>query len=260
MNTLSKYRISALLLFALLLSFLFSSCSFSGNSDDSKYVSPYDFTQLRLENDRFVYGTEPQSRIGIDVSDHQGNINWNRVGGAGIEFAMIRVGNRGYTEGQIYLDTFFEENMSGAQNAELFVGAYFFSQALNEEEAREEARFVLEHLQGHEIDYPIAYDFEPVADAKGRANSLSADQRTKNARAFCAIIEEAGFEAIIYGNKSDINYYDKSLREDYDIWFAEYGTMIPSAKFDFTIWQYSNTGTVDGIETSVDMNIHFLES
>ncbi len=224
------------------------------------YVSPYDFSGLTYENGRFAYAEdgEMRSRTGIDVSVHQGAIDWNAVAADGVDFAIIRIGNRGATEGIVYLDERYEANMQGAATAGIPVGVYFFSQAVSVEEAEEEADFVLAMLGGAELAYPVVYDHEPVAGIEGRADNLSRTQMTENARAFCSRISDAGYEPMLYGNKSDIAKYDLDELAGIDVWFAEYGAPVPSGQFDFSIWQYSNAGTVAGIETSVDLNLQFL--
>ncbi|MEG0375041.1 MAG: glycoside hydrolase family 25 protein [Raoultibacter sp.] len=225
------------------------------------YKSPYNFEGLVYENDRYTYTENGvlQSKIGIDVSEHQGVIDWNAVAADGIEFAFIRLGNRGATEGVIGLDEQYQANLEGAVAAGIPVGVYFFSQSINAAEAIEEADFVLANLQGAALQYPIVYDHEPVSGiANPRANDLSKEQATENAQAFCNRIKEAGYESMLYGNKSDIARFDQSIRDTNDIWFAEYDTSTPTGRFDFSIWQYSNNGTVAGIPARVDMNIEFL--
>ena len=225
------------------------------------YVSPYNWDNLSLENERFMYrkSGELVSRTGIDVSSHQGSINWSAVAKDGISFAFIRLGNRGFTEGQVYLDEYFEDNYRGATEAGLLVGVYFFSQAINQAEAEEEARFVLETLGGRTLNYPVVYDFEPVSDPNGRANRLSRHDLTSNALAFCESIEAGGYQAMIYGNAKDISQYYLDVLGKRQIWFAEYGASYPSGRFDFSIWQYTSSGRVAGIQTNVDINIQLEE-
>ena len=232
----------------------------SGTDPESVYVSPYDFSGLVYEDGRFAYfeGSEPRSRTGIDVSVHQGTIDWNAVASDDVDFAFVRIGNRGATEGIIYLDEQYEANMRGAADAGIPTGVYFFSQAVSVEEAEEEAEFVLAMLGATELAYPVVYDHEPVSGIEGRADGLSRAQMTENASAFCAKISAAGYEPMLYGNKSDIAKYDLDELDGIDVWFAEYGAPVPSGQFDFTIWQYTNAGTVAGIDASVDLNIQFL--
>ena len=133
------------------------------------YVSPYDWSGLERSGDRLAFreNGEVRSQLGVDVSDHQGSIDWSAVASDGVDFAFVRVGNRGYTEGALYADTRYAENIDNATSAGLDVGAYFFSQAVSVEEAREEAEFVLRLLAGRYLALPVAYDHEPVADGAG---------------------------------------------------------------------------------------------
>lgn len=243
---------------------IMEACSTPVNTEDvaPAYVSPYTWENLVVEDGRYYYYKEDEcvSRVGIDVSAHQGEIEWSQVAEENLDFAIIRLGNRGYTEGAISLDEYYEANISGAKQAGLETGVYFFSQAINEEEAREEADFVLEHLGGLTLEYGVIYDHEPVSDEQGRANKVSRDQLTKNALAFCEQIEKAGYSTMIYGNKRDIARMDMTKLSSYPVWFAEYDSPNPTGQFDFEIWQYSNSGQIKGIATRVDMNIHFLEA
>lgn len=141
----------------------------------SEYVSPYNFDNLKNEQGRFSYYEDGNlvSQTAVDVSDLQGKIDWERVSEDGIDFAMIRLGRRGYTEGNIYLDNYYYENVSGVKSEGMPFGVYFFSQAITEDEAIEEANFVIKHLSGSGISYPVVFDHEPVESADGRANNLS---------------------------------------------------------------------------------------
>ncbi len=230
------------------------------------YVSPYDWAaNLSREGGRYVYSEngEVKSRVGIDVSDHQHSVNWAAVAQDGIDFAMLRLGNRGSTEGQLYEDTTFADNVLGVQSVGMPFGAYFFSQATNEDEAREEAQFVLSTLSSYglspeSVQYPVVFDQEPV-EGEGRANNLSADQLTANAIAFCQEIENAGYRPMVYGNQIDMAQRNMDELSAYPVWYAEYDVAEPSADFDFIMWQYTNSGTVRGIDTEVDLNIYMVE-
>ena len=167
----------------------------------------------------------------------------------------MRVGNRGYTEGALYADTRYAENIDNATSAGLDVGAYFFSQAVSVEEAREEAEFVLRLLAGRYLALPVAYDHEPVADGAGRANNVDRETLTACARAFCERLEQGGYETMIYGNSGDMARYDRADLGGRPVWFAEYDAAEPHAQFDFAIWQYTNGGSVAGIDTAVDLNL-----
>ena len=213
---------------------------------------------LQYENGRIFYSENGTitSLTGIDVSSHQGTIDWNAVSQDGIDFAMIRCGTRGYTEGSLFADETFYTNADGAQAEGIPFGVYFFSQAINEQEAIEEAEYVLELIQGMEISCPIAYDLEDMPSYNARANDLSAEQITANAEAFCNRIKQAGYEVMIYGNQHDLSRYDlEHLNEE--IWYAEYNGTQPTTSIPLVMWQYTSTGSVSGISTNVDLNILF---
>ena len=234
-----------------------------GEDGTAAYVSPYDWEGLVLSGDRLALyeGDELLSQTGVDVSDHQGTIDWQAVADDGIDFAFVRLGNRGYTQGELYADDLAAENLDGAADAGLSVGAYFFSQATTVEEAVEEARFALEVLDGRELDLPIAFDHETVASDSARANDVSGDDLAAIANAFCEVVEEAGYTAVVYGNASDLARFDGTeALSKRAVWWAEYTTDAPSAQLDFALWQYSAEGQVDGIEGDVDLNLLLVDA
>ena len=138
--------------------------------------------------------------VGVDVSSHQQDIDWELVAANGVEFAMIRVGYRGYTEGEIQPDDYFVQNIEGARAAGLDVGVYFFSQALDEQEAIDEANYVLEQIKDYPLSYPVIFDWEDI-EADARTDGMDSVQLTKNAIAFCDTIEQAGYRAGVYFNQ-----------------------------------------------------------
>ncbi len=193
---------------------------------------------------------------GIDVSAYQPQIDWQQVKEAGIEFAMIRVGYRGYQTGKLDLDDCFLSHIQGALDAGLQVGVYFFSQALTPEEAVEEAEFVLTWIEGYDITYPVVFDWEEV-EGQARTDDMNMLMLTACAEAFCETVEEAGYEAAVYFNQA-YGYQQLNLvsLRDYTFWLAEYSEA-PVFYHHFQLWQYTNEGTVAGIEGPVDMNIWF---
>ena len=198
------------------------------------------------------------SRIGIDVSYHQGTIDWEKVKAAGIEFAFIRIGYRGYgQEGNIKEDEMAMSYLSEAKAVGLDVGVYFYSQAINEEEAKEEAEFVLSKLNGMELELPVVYDPEHVLDADARTDNVTGEQFTKNAIVFTETVEAAGYTPAIYANMKWEAYELDLSQLSCDIWYADYEA-IPQTPYDFRFWQYSSTASVDGISGDVDLNIEFL--
>ena len=197
---------------------------------------------------------------GIDVSVFQGDIDWDAVKNDGIDFVMLRVGYRGYGQkGIMGKDDKFDSNYEGAKKAGLKVGVYFFSQATNESEAREEAAFVLDAVRDCPLDYPIAYDWEFVDNDEARTNGMTSEDITVCAKAFCEAIKSAGKVPVIYFNcETGYFNYDLPQVKDYDFWLAEYYDT-PSFYYNYKMWQYSKTGSVDGISGDVDMNISIVD-
>ena len=196
--------------------------------------------------------------IGVDVSAHQEEIDWEKVKDSGVEFAILRAAYRGYTNGGLSMDPYFLQNLKNAKAAGLQVGAYLFSQAISEEEALEEAAFLLECLGGVSLDLPVYYDWEPI-EADARTDDVSGAEVTVFAKAFCAAMEEAGYDAGVYFNES-MGYMFLQLSElkDYEFWLAQYKSD-PDFYYDFTMWQYSADGEVDGIDAPVDLNLRFVK-
>ena len=197
------------------------------------------------------------SHKGIDVSKHQGEIDWTKVAADGVEFAFIRVGNRGYGTGAIVEDAQFEANIKGALSNGIQVGVYFFSQAINEEEPMDEAQFVLEKIAPYKIQCPVVIDVEKVSDSEARMNQISLEQRTSNTLVFLETVEAAGYEVMLYHNmEMGTLMLDMEQFEDYSKWFAYYNKEI-YYPYVFDVWQYSDKGKVDGITGDVDLNISF---
>ena len=198
------------------------------------------------------------STEGIDVSSYSGDIDWKKVRESGIDFAMIRVGGRGYGEnGEMYTDERALEYINGAKAEGIKVGAYFFSQAISTEEAIEEADYVKTVLGDIKLDYPVAYDWEIIKDDDARTDNVSANQATECARAFCDRVKELGYTPILYSPSRELYFkYDLSRLADIDIWYCEYAN-VPTFYYEFSMWQYSATGTIDGIDGAVDLNVCF---
>ena len=212
-----------------------------------------------LETGEYQYVKDGQviSHKGIDVSKHQGEIDWQQVAEDGVEFAFIRVGLRGYGTGKLVEDEYFEQNVQGALSAGIKVGVYIYSQAINEEELLEEANLVLEKIAPYKIECPVVFDVEKVSGSNGRMNALSLEERTNLTLLFCQTIENAGYKPMIYHNmEMGALMLDLETLEDYDKWFAYYNPDF-YYPYEYKIWQYSHKGSVKGIQGEVDMNISF---
>lgn len=230
------------------------------HTDIAKSVLSPEFF-VRDGKGRMTYSdSSVKTYTGIDVSVFQGDIDWDAVKNDGIDFVMLRVGYRGYGQkGIMGKDDKFDSNYEGAKKAGLKVGAYFFSQAANESEAREEAFFVLDAVRDCPLDYPIAYDWEFVDNDEARTNGMTSEDITVCAKAFCEAIKSAGKVPVIYFNcETGYFNYDLPQVKDYDFWLAEYYDT-PSFYYNYKMWQYSKTGSVDGISGDVDMNISIVD-
>lgn len=192
---------------------------------------------------------------GIDVSRFQGKINWEKVKAAGIDFAIIRAGLRGTTEGKLLTDDFFEDNIEGATENGIDVGVYFYSQAVNKEEAEEEVQLILDLIEPYKVTYPVVIDVESAESDSARTADLTTDDYELVVKTFCDMVSKAGYKPMIYGNvKSYTLLMDAIDVDDYDIWIAYYGTPL-YYPYHFNIWQYTSSGRVDGIDGDVDLNI-----
>ena len=219
-------------------------------------ANPYSKWDFQYDRSNYLYCTRQDSFPGIDVSSFQGEIDWKQVKQSGIRFAMIRLGYRGYTEGGLRMDSRFEENIRGALEAGLEVGVYFFSQAITPGEAEEEAEFVLEALEGYELAYPVAFDWEPITPGKeARTDALDGETLTQCAAAFCRRVSQAGYVPQVYFNK-ELGYlvYDLAELKDWSFWLAEYDTA-PDFYYGFDLWQYTHAGSVAGIQGNVDLDL-----
>lgn len=202
--------------------------------------------------------TTGTAKLGIDVSKWQGDIDWDKVKNAGIEYAIIRAGYRGSMTGVLVEDPYFEANMKGAISHELPVGVYFFTQATNEVEAVEEASMVIELLHSYKLSLPVFLDTEG-AGGNGRADGLDADTRTLICEAFCKTIENAGYRAGIYASRNWLNNaLNVSKLSRYVIWLAEYRS-VPLYQGYYELWQYTSKGQVDGIDGNVDLSISYYD-
>lgn len=229
-----------------------------GGLGDSKDMPICEYDLSKLKNDKNGYMSYEddryKSRLIIDVSSHNGEIDWNKVKESGVDGAMIRLGYRGYGDATIVEDECFQKNIAGAKNAGLKVGVYFFSQATTPEEAIEEAEYVTEKIWGRGVSLPVAFDMEPFM---GNERFLNHDikSKTEMADAFLKVITKFGYEPILYGNPTWLtNDVDISKLTEYPIWLAHY-TYSTEWPYMFRMWQFTSQGRVNGISGDVDLKI-----
>ena len=220
----------------------------------------YDFSNLYSENGFILYEDDTYTSIpGIDVSSHQGAIDWKKVKEAGVQFAYIRCGYRGYETGLINKDETFDYNISQAKANGIQVGVYFFSQAVSQKEAEEEAEFTLSCMKKYDIDLPVVYDFEKPGGIFARTYTQSKDVTTENAVLFCHIMQRKGYDAMIYNST---NLFEKLFNleyiQEFGTWVAHYNTPYPTYPYTYQIWQYSDSGKIDGIDQAVDLDLMFI--
>ena len=267
------FKMIELLIGILLVLFVFSAMYFFNNkpniinNDDEEIIEEdptVDFSKVESISGKYYYEDEHfTSMFGIDVSEFQKEIDWDKVSNDSVEFAYIRMGRRGATTGELYIDDRFEENYKGAKDNGIKVGVYFFSQALDEKEAREEAQFVIENIKDKELDLPVVYDCEEVFLEEGlvpRIVLLSKTEITTNAIAFMEEMKKNDYDVMAYTYPYWLqNFYDLARLADYKIWFAQYDFGYPEIDHFVDIWQYSKNGTINGIEGDVDLDIMFIE-
>lgn len=244
----------------------YTSPQYTGWRTDGGKVYYYDANHNKITGNQVIGGvmytfggdgalSQSSGNRGIDVSKYQGNIDWGAVAASGINFAIIRVGYRGSVSGALIQDPNFKKNISGATKAGIKVGLYFFTQAVNEAEAVEEASMAMSLASGYKVTYPIFIDTESASS--GRANGLSKSARTAVVKAFCQTVRNGGYKAGVYASKSwYANQLNASALNGYCIWVAQYNSSCTySGKYD--MWQYSPKGSVSGIKGNVDMNISY---
>lgn len=225
---------------------------------DPVYLHPYDPIDLTNQTNGLpMYQDDVYtSSVGIDVSEHQGVIDFSTLKQQGISFVMVRCGYRGYSEGILHRDAQYFDNMKKAKEAGLQRGVYFFSQAKNVDEAIEEANYVISLVKDYDLNLPIGYDMEYVTD-HDRIRNLTADEKTSIAKAFSDQLDEYGYRTYVYGSNwwLDEMIHMEDLQDHVKFWLAEYETGFPNFRHDFTMWQYSEKGQLKGINVPVDMNL-----
>ena len=203
-------------------------------------------------------GEDYIARQGIDVSYFQGEIDWQAVADDGIEFAIIRAGYRGYTDGNLNMDESFPANAQGALDAGLDIGLYIFSQATTEAEAEAEARWLLEAAARYDVTLPLVYDWETIGESAARTDGMPGSQMTQCALAFCRVIREAGYTPAVYCSRWQACYdYDLGALADAELWLTA-DDVAGDFYYAHSLWQYTYEGSVNGIEGAVDRDLQFI--
>ena len=227
-------------------------------------TNPYNTENFRIDNGFMAYfdeNGEKISHLGCDLSYHNKIVNFDELAASGCEFVMLRCGYRGYSEGGMVKDEKFDRYASEAQRVGLKIGVYFFTQALTPEEAVEEAEFTLKLIEDYDISYPVAFDTEYIDDENARTNvtEISDELRSEICTAFCERIAKEGYYPMIYASENWFRRYleVESLRK-YDFWAPQYLDE-NDFLYDFTIWQYTDKGSIPGVKGDVDLDISMVD-
>lgn len=227
-------------------------------------MNSYNANNFGFDNGFMAYFDENGNKIshlGVDLSYHNDNVDWDELKAAGCEFVMLRCGYRGYTEGGLVEDEKFQAYFDAAQKAGLNVGVYFFTQSVTVEEAIEEADYVLELLDGRTLQYPVALDTEYISDENARTNTadISDELRSLMCIAFCERIREFGYYPIIYASENWMRRdMDLKMLTDYEFWAPQYRDE-NDFLYDFTMWQYTEEGEIPGVKGEVDLDISMVD-
>ncbi|MDE7415921.1 MAG: glycoside hydrolase family 25 protein [Lachnospiraceae bacterium] len=221
----------------------------------------YNYSNLKYKKPIMNYYEDGTivSKCGVDISANQGDVDFSKLKNAGCDFVMLKVGARGYSSGNIVSDANFRDNLKAAKKAGLDIGVYFCSQAINKSEAREEADEVLDAISGYSIKYPVAFVMENVDEDMARIEALDMTERTQIAKAFMNRIEDAGYKAMIYGDKEWLlTMVDMEKLQDYDVWFAQ-DSDEPEYPYEFGMWQYDSDAAIKGITGDAIMIMSFKD-
>lgn len=221
----------------------------------------YDYSNLKYQKPFMSYYEDGKivSKAGVDISVNQGDVDFTKLKNAGCDFVMLRVGARGYSSGNLVSDANFKDNLKSAKKAGLDIGVYFCSQAVSKSEAREEADELLDAISGYSVKYPVAFVMETVDGDMARIEALDMTERTQIAKAFMDRVEDAGYKAMIYGDKEWLlTMVDMEELQDYDVWFAQ-DSDEPEYPYEFGMWQYDSDASVKGISGDATVIMSFKD-
>lgn len=229
------------------------------------YEPEEDGAELKISTVKEIASETEDITMGIDVSEFQGNIDWEQAAQSGIDFVMVRLGYRTAGSGEIKEDACARYNLQEAAERGLHLGAYFFSTAVSEEEAREEAEWVRNFLAGYPVTYPVAYNCEGFQNPSSRQYGMTADERSDLAQVFLDEIESGGYTGMFYAAKNELTdnllWNTDTLELKYRIWVAQYAASVtekPDYTGKYSMWQYTNQGSVPGIDAAVDLDMAYF--
>lgn len=222
----------------------------------------YDFTRLKAQNDKMAYYEQNKvvSRLGIELSEESGTVNFETLKAEGINYVMLKVGERGYESGRLVLDEKFPIYIEGARQAGLDVGVYFCSQAVTASEAADEAAFVMDNIKTYTVTYPIVFRMDTITNDTARTDLLNPKQKTEVAKAFLSTVEREGYFSALYGDKEYLltQVIPEELLPKYDVWLTDYKP-VPDYPYQFKLWEYAGNETLQGVEKGVSYIISFVD-
>ena len=228
--------------------------------NDKLAANSYDTAKFVYQNPQMKYyvNGKQASWFGVDISSKQGIVDFEKLKKAGVDFVIIKVGGRGYSSGNIVLDSSYKDYMNGAKNAGLGIGVYFYSQAVDKDEVCEEAETLLELIKDYPVKYPVVFDMESVEGDMARTDALDVSTRTELARIFLKTIKAEGYTPMLYGDKEWlVTKLDLEKLQDYDVWLSQEADT-PDYPYEYTMWQYNKSGTVSGISGTAGLNISLV--
>ena len=228
--------------------------------NDKLATNSYDTSKFVYQSPEMKYyvNGKQASWFGVDISSKQGIVDFEKLKRAGVDFVMIKVGGRGYSSGNVVLDSSYKDYLNGAKNAGLGIGVYFYSQATDRDEVYEEVDTLLELIKDYSVKYPVVFDMESVDGDMARTDALDVSTRTELARLFLKTVKEEGYTPMLYGDKEWlVTKLNLEKLQDYDVWLSQEED-VPDYPYEYTMWQYNKSGTVSGISGTTGLNVSMV--
>ena len=230
--------------------------------DEDLPTSDYDFTKMKTVNGKMTYynGNKKISRLGVEISEDSGNVDFEALREEGIDFVILKVGARGYGTGLISLDENFTVNIEAATKAGLEIGVSFYSQAVTVEEVIEEVQFVAANLIPYRITYPVALKMESIANDFARTDILDVEQKTQMVETFLREMEREGYDVILYGDKGWLlsEILSSEILDEYDVWLTDQAS-VPDYPYQFKMWEYAAGESISAVEREISYTISFVD-
>lgn len=229
---------------------------------DDVPLNNLDYTNLKSINDKMQYSINGNvvSRLGVEISEANGLVDFNQLKNSGVDFVMLKAGERGYETGRISGDSMLSTNLKAATDAGLKIGIFFSSRAITDEEAREEADYTIQEIASYTIDYPIAYLYEGETFASSRTDELEKEDLTNMAKVFMREVKRSGYDTILYGTENYIlnDIEGEEILPDYEVWLNA-SDSLPDYPYQYTMWKYRSNVIIPGVEKVGSYIISFID-